>query len=254
MLENNTLFVGKVAIHLERVDSTNLYLAELAKSAPIEGTAVWADEQTAGRGQLGARWEAKAGENLTASFLLLPKWLAARSQFGLSQAVALAVADAVVAQGIKEEEVHIKWPNDIYVGGKKIAGILIENELRGAYISQAIVGIGINVNQAEFAPELSRATSLKKIFKKNTDITQLLASLSAFLEQRYLQLKQNGAAAIRDEYLRRLFQYKQAARYLITASQTPIDASIEGISDTGQLILMHNNMLHYFGLKEVIFL
>jgi BirA family biotin operon repressor/biotin-[acetyl-CoA-carboxylase] ligase len=254
MLDINTLFVGKVAIHLESVDSTNTYLQEwLSKNSPIEGTVVWADAQTAGRGQVGSRWEAAVKENLTASFLFLPKWLAARERFCLSQAVALAIYDCLLAEGIAEADLRIKWPNDIYVGRHKIAGVLIENELRGAFLERSIVGIGINVNQVEFGQQLYKATSIKKNLKKNSDITQLLGRLSAFLEYRYLQLKKN-AVAIRESYIERLYQYQIPALYQIKATSLVVSGTIAGISEDGRLMLSYNNKLDYFDIKELYFL
>jgi BirA family biotin operon repressor/biotin-[acetyl-CoA-carboxylase] ligase len=254
MLDINTLFVGKVAIHLETVDSTNTYLRELlTKSSPIEGTVVWADAQTAGRGQVGSRWEAAIKENLTASFLFLPKWLAARERFALSQSVALAIYDCLLAEGVAEGDLRIKWPNDIYVGGQKIAGVLIENELREAFLEQSIVGIGINVNQVEFGQQLYKATSIKKVLKKSSDITQLLGRLSAFLEYRYLQLKKS-VVSIRENYMSRLYQYQIPALYQIRATSLVVLGTIEGVSEDGRLCLSYNNRQDYFDIKELHFL
>lgn len=247
--------MGKVAIHLAEVGSTNAYLWEwLAKNSPIEGTVVWADAQTAGRGQVGSSWSSEIKKNLTASFLLLPKWLAARAQFGLCQVVALAICDTLIWAGISEEDLRIKWSNDIFVGGKKIAGVLIENELRGQYLAHSIVGIGLNVNQEDFAPELSGATSLKKILKKDTDLTQLIIQLSTFLEYRYLCLKTKGREDINNEYLARLYRRGQIASYQIVATQEIISATLQGVNENGKLALFYAEKVHFFDIKEIKFL
>jgi BirA family transcriptional regulator, biotin operon repressor / biotin---[acetyl-CoA-carboxylase] ligase len=255
MLKNNTLFIGKVAIHLPEVDSTNAYLWEwVAKNSPIEGTVVWADAQTAGRGQVGSSWSSEIKKNLTASFLLLPKWLTAREQFGLSQAVALAICDTLLWAGVSDADLRIKWSNDIFVGGKKIAGVLIENALRGQYLAHSIVGIGLNVNQETFAPELSGATSLKNILKKDTDLTQLLSQLSTFLEYRYLYLKNKGRDEINNQYVARLYQIGQIANYQIAATQEIVSATLQGVSTEGKLALFYAEKVHFFDIKEIKFL
>ncbi|MFT7154174.1 MAG: BirA family biotin operon repressor/biotin-[acetyl-CoA-carboxylase] ligase, partial [Alteromonas macleodii] len=123
------LFIGSVCIRLERVDSSNNYARELIRDKmPIEGTVIVANEQTSGRGQRANTWFSEPKSNLTCSYILRPVFLAAKNQFVLSAAVALAVFETVY-QFIPNNTLRIKWPNDILVGDKKIAGILIENTL-----------------------------------------------------------------------------------------------------------------------------
>ena len=130
--------------YFEVLSSTNTYATELlAKTTPSEGTVISAGFQEAGRGQIGSSWTASAGKNLLLSVIPYPRWLAARQQFTLSQAVALAVADTISSATGKMAEV--KWPNDVYLEGKKLAGILIQNSLSGTYLQNAVVGIGLNV-------------------------------------------------------------------------------------------------------------
>ena len=123
----------------------------------MNGAVVIAERQSRGRGQRGNSWSSAEGMNLTFSAVLCPAGLRAESQFYLSKAVALSVSDTVDSFGI---ESRIKWPNDIYVGDGKVAGILIENDLMGACISRSIAGIGLNVNQTAFDPALPNPTSL----------------------------------------------------------------------------------------------
>ncbi|MCB0573965.1 MAG: biotin--[acetyl-CoA-carboxylase] ligase, partial [Saprospiraceae bacterium] len=176
----NTLFIGKVYHRFDQLPSTNDHAAELiAKSTPPEGTVIRAASQTAGRGQFGSRWESAAGKNLTLSVILYPDWLEAGAQFHLSMATALALHDTVysIVQNLPDESllkagepstvyrlpstvhrppstVKIKWPNDLYLGDRKAAGILIQNSLSGAHLQSSILGIGLNVNQPEFDPSL----------------------------------------------------------------------------------------------------
>ncbi len=164
----NTLFIGKVYLRFDELSSTNDHAAELlapehpshTKSKPAEGTVIRADSQSAGRGQFGSRWESAAGKNLTFSVILYPEWLEIEAQFYLSMAVALAVHNAVCEVYRGPLPVQIKWPNDLYLGDQKMGGILIQNSLSGARIQSSIIGIGLNVNQLHFDPDLPNPVSL----------------------------------------------------------------------------------------------
>ena len=256
MFNPNTIFIGKYYQHLPNVDSTNLYLQQyLAKNAPIEGFVVWADYQSAGRGQLGSYWKSTAGLNLTTSFLLLPKWLAVKSQFLLSKAIALSIIDLLYSYDIPLEKLHIKWPNDIYVDNQKIAGILIENTLKGAFIEHAIVGIGLNINQTDFYENGLHATSIYLATKQKISIDKVLADLCVHLEQRYLQLKsKERLSIINDDYLKFLYRYQENALYQIIATEEILSGKIIGISAEGQLILNTYKGDLYFSIKELKFL
>ena len=149
---NNTLFIGKFSFHLSSIDSTNKFAHNLiSKTNPIEGTAIRADEQTAGRGQFGSKWQANPRENITISIILCPKFLLVKQQFLLNAAMALGVYDFINEIIGYSSELTIKWPNDIYVGNQKIAGILIENSIQQDVINNSIIGIGLNINQKTFS-------------------------------------------------------------------------------------------------------
>lgn len=143
-------------IWLDRVDSTN----DEAKRriSDIDNlSVVSALEQTSGRGQRGNQWYSAPGQNLLFSIVLKSPSLIAKDHFALNEMAALSVTDFLSAYGIKAE---IKWPNDIYVGQKKICGILIENSFLGNAISSSIIGIGLNINQRNFNVSLPNPTSL----------------------------------------------------------------------------------------------
>ena len=143
-------------IHLDTVGSTSSYLASLGAEA-AHGTVVMAREQTAGRGQRGNSWEAEPGMNITLSLMLHPKGLPPARQFVISRAVSLAIVGMLDKY---VDDVTIKWPNDIYIGDRKICGILIENTITGSTINRCIVGIGLNVNQTEFRSDAPNPVSL----------------------------------------------------------------------------------------------
>ena len=162
-----TLFIGQNSINLKSIDSTNSYASELLRqNAPLEGTMIYTFDQHNGRGQRGNTWYSQPNKNATLSYILYPTFLQIEKQFLLNKITCLAVADLMAeiighSKGLtqKDKAVQIKWPNDIYVGNKKISGILIENTLRETSIRSSIVGIGININQTDFTDAIN-ATSL----------------------------------------------------------------------------------------------
>lgn len=165
---------------IEEVDSTNSYVS--LHAAELENfTMVIADRQTAGRGQRGNSWESEPGKNLTFTLFYKPVGVEAIDQFAISEATALAVRDFLVAQGI---DAKIKWPNDIYVGDKKISGILIEHSLTGRNIDHSRIGVGLNINQKEFLSDAPNPVSVYNIKGDELDISRAAAALGAALENR----------------------------------------------------------------------
>ena len=154
--------------HFDILASTN---DEAAKPTYGEGDIIWADQQSAGRGQRGHKWESRRGENITFSAIFEPRFVPILRQFLLSQAVALGVVDALHYYGIVAK---IKWTNDIYVGDKKLAGILIEHKLQGGEIGRTIAGIGLNVNQMEFSPDLPNPVSMQQLTRVELDTEEVL--------------------------------------------------------------------------------
>ena len=137
-------------------DSTNLD-AWRNKDAAEDKTVWCAEYQTAGRGQRGNRWESRQGENLMFSILFRPRGLRAAGQFVISQICSVGIVRYLAELGL---DARIKWPNDIYIGDRKICGMLIENTLKDDTLAVSIAGIGLNVNQRVFPPELPNPTSV----------------------------------------------------------------------------------------------
>lgn len=248
----NNLFVGKVRQHFDTLPSTNDYVAELlAKSKPPEGLVVLADNQTAGRGQYGSRWYSAAGENLLLSLLFYPIWLKAVEQWALSETMAVAVRDAVAE--ITRLPARIKWPNDVYLGERKTAGLLIQCVLGNASVQSAIVGIGLNVNQKHFPPQVPNATSLALACGHALDRSVALEHLLWAVEQRYLQLRQGFAARLHQEYRDHLLGLGQHRRFI-----GPDGSAFEGIPEDvlpdGRLIVRTDQGRAAFALKELTWL
>src|SRR6476620_5399277 len=154
-------------IKLDATPSTNDFLKTLLTNQFVENfTVVTAENQTSGRGQMGAKWEAESGKNLTFSVLVKDVLTEINSIFHLNVLVAVSIAEALEAFNIPN--LAIKWPNDILAEHKKIAGILIENSLKSNGEIFSVVGIGLNVNQQNF-DELPKATSLSCILNHDLD-------------------------------------------------------------------------------------
>lgn len=246
-----TLFIGKNVIHISSIPSTNDYAKQLlAEKKQIDGTVVLCDEQTQGRGQMGAVWETEGKKNLTASFILYPNFLSADKQFYLNMAVSLAVRE--FCESLTEDFVQIKWPNDVLVNGKKTAGILIENAIQGSNIQHAIIGIGVNINQDSFPEHLPRATSIilnNPLHTVPFKIDMLINSLSFFMEKYYLQLRQEHCHFLSKAYIASLWRYNQTHEFL-KGNQT-IRGEITGISKEGKLEIDVNGKIQRFGFKEL---
>ncbi|MCX6215409.1 biotin--[acetyl-CoA-carboxylase] ligase [Spirosoma sp.] len=245
-----TLFVGQIIQYLPSCQSTNDEASVLiAQIDPNEGLVVITDNQTAGRGQRGNQWEAKAGENLTFSLILKPGFLMATEQFWLNIAISLGIYDAL--QPLVGPLLRIKWPNDIYVGNQKLGGILIENTLHGYSIAWSVVGIGLNVNQIDFG--YSTATSLQALapLPNTYDLPGLLSRLCETLEQRYLQLLAGQRDTLKINYLQILYRFQEEHRF--ESEGQSFRGTITGIDPYGRLAIQVNGQIRYFAFKEVSF-
>ena len=253
-VSSNSLFIGKVANYLASVDSTNLFANNLlSKSTPIEGTVIYTDNQYAGRGQIGSKWESALGENIILSVILYPKFLPIQAQFKLNQVVALAVYDLLEAFISPTNTLSVKWPNDIYINEKKIGGILIENKLKGSLLASTVIGVGLNINQSNFSPNLPNPTSLLLETEKKQDTYALIGSFCEHLERRYLQLKAGQYKNLDQDYLNVLYAYQEWRMYKIAKTEAVFEGKITGISSEGKLQIQTTNELLEFYFKEVIF-
>jgi BirA family biotin operon repressor/biotin-[acetyl-CoA-carboxylase] ligase len=184
-----TRFVGQTVYYWPAVGSTNDELKRLADEGAPEGTLAIADEQTAGRGRMGRTWVAPAGSSLLMSLLFRPDWLAPAQAQQITMLCALAAADAVAE--VAGAQPGLKWPNDLLLDGKKLAGVLTELSFTGDRLAWAVVGVGLNVN-ADFAgqPELAdTAISLSMAVGRPVARLGLLHAYLAGVEARYDALR-----------------------------------------------------------------
>ncbi|MEP7170201.1 MAG: biotin--[acetyl-CoA-carboxylase] ligase, partial [Bacteroidota bacterium] len=214
--------IGKNLIRHSSVGSTNTYAAELIqKEKPEEGTVIMTEFQEKGRGQRETSWESEHGVNLLASFIFYPS-IPVADHFLFNQCIALSVHDMIETELGKN--VTIKWPNDILVNDKKIAGILIENSISGYKFQHAIAGIGINVNQVQFKKYSPEATSFFLERETLFVVNGLLEKLSRSLSKWYNILNDEYYELIRTSYLSILFRKGELFSYKVANKK--IKASI----------------------------
>jgi BirA family biotin operon repressor/biotin-[acetyl-CoA-carboxylase] ligase len=187
--------------------------------------------------------------------------LLATEQFYLSMAISLGICSIVNRQcsiGNKSEIstidhqplAKIKWPNDIYVADKKIAGMLIENTIAGMHLRYSIVGIGLNVNQENF-PSNTNATSIKNITGKNVGRNEILNTLLVAIEKYFLLLKGRKFEQLKKEYLNNLYRYNTKSSY--KKEDIVFEGKIIDVDETGYLFIETKNAIEKFGFKEVSF-
>ena len=238
-------------IPIETLASTNSYLKELAHKQVIEeGTVIVTRNQTEGRGQRGNAWESEAGKNITCSILLYPLFLPIHRHFLLSEAIGLGVKNTLDAY---TAGITIKWPNDIYYEEKKIAGILIENELTGNEYNLSIVGIGLNINQERFLSDAPNPISLNRITGKDQDTETLLIELVRNIMYRYEQLRAGDTETLIRMYHDALYRKTGFHRY--KDNQGIFNARIDRVSDDGFLhLITDTNEERCYNFKNVRFM
>ncbi|WP_154657041.1 biotin--[acetyl-CoA-carboxylase] ligase [Hugenholtzia roseola] len=240
----------KPIIHLhDSLPSTNSHLQILAQQTQLpEGYTILARNQTAGKGQRGNLWEARPFENLTFSTLLYPTFLQPQEAFWLNIVVSLAILETL--QREFKIAVQVKWANDIFFQDKKLAGILIENEITQQKIEKSIIGVGLNVNQKEF--EEKKALSLFQILNQKQDIEVLANRILETFAQKYELLQAAEREKLRNAYLQNLYRYQEWHIFLVEGRK--VAGQIIGIDKVGRLAVEMDNKVKYFGLKEIQFL
>ena len=240
-------------IELQSVDSTNNYARQQIHAGLAQhGTAFFAHEQVAGKGQRGKIWTTEKGSNLILSLVVKPQPLLLAQQFQLSACVAVAIHEFFMKYA--GDNTKIKWPNDLYWQDRKAGGVLIENIVRGQEPAPgnrewiSIIGIGININQTSFDPEIKNPVSLKQITGKPFDPVELAKELCTLLDKRFTELVESGFENIFSSYLANLYKRKETVK-LKKGSQV-FEALIEGVSPTGKLITQHS-IGEEFGFGEV---
>lgn len=245
-----TKFIGHNLFKLESVDSTNSFALELIpKIDPIEGAVVWAIEQNRGKGRNNNKWESQSGKNLTFSVILYPDFLEADQQFYISKAISLGVFDYICQYS---DSVKIKWPNDIYINDKKIAGILIELSISGNKIHNCVAGIGLNVNQTIFKKNIPNPTSLKLLLKSDLDLNESLEKLCGYIEKRYLEIANLNFEKINRDYKSNLFRLNEFHCY--EYNNDIFEAKITDVDQFGNIFIERKDgSSRYYNISELNF-
>lgn len=220
-------------IRVDSIPSTNSLMKDLAAQQALpEGTVVLTREQSAGRGQVGTSWESEPGKNLTFSLLLYPDFLPIHSYFLLSEAVALGIKEAL---SVYLDSLAVKWPNDLYHKNRKLAGILIENELQGQTIARSVIGIGINVNQETFRSDAVNPISMKQITGVDYDLGELLERIISSVFFYYNELKDGRTESVIQSYHQSL--YRREGYHPYQDKEGEFFARIDRVDNSGFLHL-----------------
>lgn len=237
---------------LDIVDSTNNYVREEAavlwdEARGCNAVAVTAGHQTNGRGQRGNVWISQQGDNLLMSLLVRPgSSLEVSKQFLLSQTVAVVLHTAMKCYGI---DTKLKWPNDIYVGDRKLAGVLIELDYCGAFVEQAIIGVGLNINQCEFPPMDRVPVSMKMLLGREVKVDEVLDTVLDCFSHCYSEMKLNPEYVVAEYNSLLLGLGKEC---LFSNAEGEFSAVIEGVEPMGAILLRRTNgTLSRYAFKEV---
>ena len=235
-------------IKLDAIDSTNEFLKGLSSNQLLENfTVVTAENQTKGKGQMGAVWNSEPSKNLIMSVLVTDFVTDINQIFDMNIAISLSVIKAL--EDFDIPELSIKWPNDIMSYHKKIGGILIENSIKSDGSINSIVGLGLNINQMNFE-NLPKASSLAVICNTSFDKGKILLKIIENLEINIQNWNQNSAL-FWSEYTNKLFK-KGVPMPFEDQNQQNFMGIIQGVSPIGKLeILLEDDSISEFDIKEI---
>jgi BirA family biotin operon repressor/biotin-[acetyl-CoA-carboxylase] ligase len=245
------MIIGSKLLFYKNIESTNTCASGLIQRESVsEGTIIYTNFQTSGRGQKGNRWESEDGKNLLISIVLFPVLVIPEDQFIISMFVSLGVCDFLKTHILA---CKIKWPNDIYSGDDKIAGILIESSITGNSINNSIAGIGLNINQDHFPAYVTNPVSLKMLTGKDYDTDLCLIQLAGWLDKRYKQLISDRLSEIRNEYISSLYRLNEWHKF--KSGDGMFSGKIISVTDSGCLMIENRNEeVNEFSFKEIEFI
>ncbi len=255
----DTRIIGATIMRYERVASTNDIARDRARNGYPEGLVVLAEEQSAGRGRLGRSWVSPYGEALLLSILLRPVWLPPGEAFSLTMMAGVALCEAV--EHVVSSPVQLKWPNDLllFVDGewRKSAGILSEISVAGDTIEWAIVGIGVNVNQAPAGAVNGRnlqqtATCISAAVGRRISRSSLLEALLTTFDERYAQLQSGERGSLFSAWRTRLARMGEPV--IVTLPGGELRGIAEDVAPDGSLLLRDaDGVLHTVHTGDVGF-
>jgi BirA family biotin operon repressor/biotin-[acetyl-CoA-carboxylase] ligase len=246
---HRTPSIGQVLIELTETDSTNNYAMHLLSEGMADhGIAVRTDLQRKGKGQHGNHWVSEEGKNLLFSYVLHTAAFPISRQFMLNIAACVSVADFLI-HDLQMSNISIKWPNDIYADNRKMAGILIENVLRGSSWHHAVVGIGLNVNQDVF-PDDVLASSVFLETRQHYLVKQILQDLLVHVNRNYQLFIEDD-----DELLKRYNKllYRREKEIEFSLGERILTGRITAVGRDGRISIISGGETQMYRHKEIGF-
>lgn len=231
----------------EELGSTNTEAERVGWSELEDKMVILTYRQTQGRGQVGNHWESESGKNISMTVVFKPRELPAGQQFAVSMVIALGACDFISRY---VNECSVKWPNDIYVGDRKISGILIEHSIMGRYVGGSLCGIGVNINQERFLSDAPNPVSLFQLIGEEIPLEQALEELLDCIGKRYEMIRDSDG--LERDFL--LVLYRREGVYDWEDEEGMFQASVRGVNEFGQLILVdERGTERVYGFKEVAY-
>ncbi len=241
------MFLGNQIFRLDKVDSTNNFAANLIEGRLCRnGALILADTQTTGKGQRGSLWESETGKNLLCSYVYFPDNLSVDFLQELNMCLSISLIKCL---NYFEIDAEIKWPNDILVDGKKISGILIENNVRAGKVKSMIFGIGLNINQQSFLN--LRATSMALIRGAEFSIDEVSLQLTKEFNH-WISFVGGDHQALKLVYLNQLYGLNAIHRF--QSQDQEFEGIIVGVNDFGDIEINILGEIRSFKNKEISFL
>jgi len=247
---HNSLTISKY-IYLKTTHSTNEYASNcISKNNPKANYCIYTFNQTQGKGQIGRFWYTGKDNNLALTLSIAHVNLKAEDQFLLNIATSLAVL-SLLMDIFPEEKTCIKWPNDIYIDEKKIAGILIQNQLSKDNIVRSIIGVGLNVNQEKFETDIPNPVSMFNIDLQKRNLIEVKSKLEEKLLS-FLSKMQLAKKMQRNIYLEHLYRKNEVHQYEFKDQIE--QAEICDVNDAGKLVMKVKDQMRSFNFREVKFI
>jgi BirA family biotin operon repressor/biotin-[acetyl-CoA-carboxylase] ligase len=236
-------------IKLNAIDSTNTYLKDLCKNTTVNDcTLVVANEQTKGRGQMGAKWQSRQGQSLTFSMLKRFNQLHVLDQPSIAFGVSIAIKN--VLEKLQVPGISVKWPNDIMSYSQKLCGLLIENQLEGSFVVSTIIGVGLNVNESEFS-DLPQATSMRLATGITFNRIEVLELMGEEIQKQLESLEMGNTLKLKSTYEASLFRRNKVSTFE-DPSGFKFNGMILGVAKSGELLVeKEDESVQNFELKQI---
>jgi len=238
--------------NFDSLPSTNQYCMELlSKSNPIPFTAISADFQTQGVGQFGSTWISDQGQNVMMSIIVYPDFINVSESFKLQFLASLACVE-VLTPFIDGNRVSVKWPNDVLVDQKKIAGVLIRNIFMGSVIRSSVIGFGLNVNQTDYPGLNSMVTSMKAITGQEHPVPEIRRLLYEKFISLYKLLEKGSS--LKELYMMMLYGYEDPFSFYDMKDQSYKKGIILDVMGSGHLVVDIGGVVEKYDFKEIKFM